>query len=152
MAKIEFTAFVEDWTQNSPQHPDWAMKTAEPHRKRDGDQWVTTARTFRTVKGGYANDQPVRIDFTQFRKGDRVVVTGTEVTEVREANGKKYYDLVVKATSVRLADQNRQQPVSAPSTAPQPQWDTQIGNVAQTVAQTGSWATAGQIADAEVPF
>ncbi|MDR6172628.1 hypothetical protein [Curtobacterium sp. SORGH_AS_0776] len=152
MAKIEYTAFVEDWTQNNPQHPDWAMKTAEPHRKRDGDQWVTTARTFRTVKGGYANDQPVRIDFTQFRKGDRVIVTGTEVTEVREHDGKKYYDLVVKATSVRVADQNnRQQPVSAPNTAPQSQWDTQGGNGAHTGAQ-GSWATAGQIADAEVPW
>jgi hypothetical protein len=150
MAQITFTAFVEDWTQNNPQHPDWAMKTAEPHRKRDGDQWVTTARTFRTVKGGYANDAPVRIDFTQFRKGDRVVVTGTEVTEVREANGKKYYDLVCKATAVTVAPQNAQQPVSAPNTATQPQWDTQGGNGGQTGAQ-GSWATAGSYDD-PTPF
>lgn len=147
MAKIEYTAFVEDWTQNNPQHPDWAMKTAEPHRKKDGDQWVTTARTFRTVKGGYANDQPVRIDFTQFRKGDRVVIAGTEVTEVRESNGKKYYDLVVKATSVRIAEQP--QPASyAPNNTP-------VGNQTQNVgngAQTGSWGTAEAIADADLPF
>jgi len=148
MAKIEYTAFVEDWTQNNPQHPDWAMKTAEPHRKKDGDQWVTTARTFRTVKGGYANDQPVRIDFTQFRKGDRVTITGTEVTEVRESNGKKYYDLVVKATDVRIAEQRGQQLSGAPNTTPQQQWDTPTANA----PQTGSWATAGQIADAEVPW
>jgi len=44
-----------------------------------------------------------------------------------------------------------QQPVSTPDTAPQPQWDTQGGNGGQAGAQ-GSWATAGQIVDAEVPF
>jgi len=151
MAKIEYTAFVEDWTQNNPQHPDWAMKTAEPHRKKDGDQWVTTARTFRTVKGGYANDQPVRIDFTQFRKGDRVVIAGTEVTEVRESNGKKYYDLVVKATSVRIAEQNGQQ---QPQSAPYAPNNTPVGNQTQNVgngAQTSSWQTAGDYND-PTPF
>lgn len=142
MAKIEFTGFVEDWTQNNPQHPDWAMKTAEPHRKRDGDQWVTTARTFRTVKAGYENDQPVRIDFTQFAKGQRVNVVGTELTEVRESNGKKYYDVVVKATSVRVVEQQGR-PQQHQQSSPAPQ---------QQATQSGSWDTAGQIADAEVPW
>ncbi|WP_065962388.1 hypothetical protein [Curtobacterium sp. UCD-KPL2560] len=150
MAQITFTAFVEDWTQNNPQHPDWAMKTAEPHRKRDGDQWVTTARTYRTVKAGYANDAPVRIDFTQFSKGDRVIISGTEVTEVREANGKKYYDLVVKAQTVVIAPQSALQPRTAPNTTPQPQWDAPAANA----PQAGSWQTAGDIADADLnqPF
>jgi hypothetical protein len=147
MAQITFTAFVEDWTQNSPQHPDWGMKTAEPHRKKDGDQWVTTARTFRTVKGGYANDAPVRIDFTQFSKGDRVIVTGTEVTEVRESNGKKYYDLVVKATTVVVApQQGRTQQNSAPADT----WSAPAPSSPQTGAQQ-AWAPAGGYAD-EVPF
>jgi hypothetical protein len=147
MGQITFTAFVEDWTQNSPQHPDWAMKTAEPHRKKDGDQWVTTARTFRTVKGGYANDAPVRIDFTQFSKGDRVIITGTELTEVRESNGKKYYDLVVKATTVVVApQQGRTQPNNAPSDT----WSTPAQSGPQAGAQQ-TWAPAGGYAD-EVPF
>lgn len=150
MAQITFTAFVEDWTQNNPQHPDWAMKTAEPHRKRDGDQWVTTARTFRTVKGGYANDAPVRIDFTQFRKGDRVVVTGTEVTEVREANGKKYYDLVCKATSVTIAPQNGQGGQQRPSDPYAGQTDYTQQNAPQNGAQD-AWATTS-IPDDETPF
>lgn len=99
MAKIELTAFVEPWTKNSEQHPAWGMKTAETHRKKDGDDWVDNGRTFRTVKVAYGVD----LDLTQFRKGDRVNIVGTEVTESREHDGKKYYDLVVKATSVELA-------------------------------------------------
>lgn len=142
MAKIEYTAFVEDWTQNNPQHPDWAMKTAEPHRKKDGDQWVTTARTFRTVKAGYENDQPVRIDFTQFAKGQRVTVVGTELTEVRESNGKKYYDVVVKATSVRVVEQQGR-PQQHQQSSPAPQ---------QQATQTqDAWSAGGSYTD-ETPF
>jgi hypothetical protein len=102
MAKIIFTAFVEPWTKANSEHPSWGMKTAEPHRKKDGEAWVTVGRTFRTVKSAYG----VEIDFTKFRAGDRIVVDGTEVTEMREANGQKYYDLVVKADSVELAESN----------------------------------------------
>lgn len=99
MAQIQFTAFVEPWTKNSEQHPSWGMKTAETHRKKDGENWVDNGRTFRTVKVGYGVD----LDLSQFRKGDRVDVVGVEVTESREHDGKKFYDLVVKATSVSLA-------------------------------------------------
>ncbi|WIB25839.1 hypothetical protein [Curtobacterium sp. MCSS17_015] len=148
MAQITYTGFVEDWTQNNPQHPEWGMKTAEPHRKKDGEQWVTTARTFRTVKGGYENDQPVRIDFTQFRKGDRVKVTGTEVTEVRESNGKKYYDLVCKATSVEVipAQGGAQQPQSNPA----PSWDSAPTSKPHTGTQGDAWASSGYTD--ETPF
>ena len=77
MAEIKFKAFVEDWTKNNSQHPEWAMKTAETHRKKDGDNWVTSSRTFRTVKAGYDdNNQPLRIDFTRFAKGAQVEVIG----------------------------------------------------------------------------
>ena len=63
MAEIKFKAFVEDWTRNTSQHPDWAMKTAETHRKKDGDKWVTSSRSFRTIKAGYNdNNQPLTIE------------------------------------------------------------------------------------------
>lgn len=104
MATITFTGFVEPWTKNNEQHPDWGMRVAEPHRKKDGDQWVTVARTFRTVKSAYGID----IDFTRFNKGDRVQVSGTEVTEVSERNGETFYNLTVKAESVEVLDSNRQ--------------------------------------------
>jgi hypothetical protein len=118
MAKIEMTVFVEDWSKNDSKHPDWAMKTAEPHRKKDGDKWVTTSRTFRTVKAAYE----VTIDFTRFAKGDRVVVVDHELTEVREHAGKKYYDLVVKADSVSLVEQSPAEP--KPVTPPVDTWPT----------------------------
>lgn len=145
MAQITFTGFVEAWSQNNPQHPDWAMKTAEPHRKRDGDSWVTVGRTFRTVKAGYADGAPVGIDFTRFAKGDRVTVSGVEVTEVREVNGKKFYDLVVKATDVALAEPQGGRGGSNGSGSGD--WATQGGNGPQTGAQ-GSW----DVDDSDSPF
>jgi hypothetical protein len=96
MAEIKFVGFVEDWTKNNAQHPDWGMRVSEPHRKKDGEEWVTVGRTYRTIKAGY----DVRIDFTQFKKGDRVEVIGKELTESSEKDGKRYDNLIVKAETV----------------------------------------------------
>jgi hypothetical protein len=138
MAEIKFKAFVEDWTKNNSQHPDWAMKTAETHRKKDGDNWVTSSRTFRTVKAGYDdNNQPVSIDFTRFAKGAQVEVIGKEMTEVRDHEGKKYYDLVVKATSVVAVERDGQQ--NTPTATPAPGQPT----------APDAWATTP---DSELPF
>lgn len=101
MAEIKFTAFVNEWKKDSSdRHPKWAMKTAETHRKKDGEKWITTATTYRTVKLGFGVD----IDLTQFSPGDRVVVVGNEITEMWESNGRKGNTLVVKADSVSFAD------------------------------------------------
>lgn len=108
MAEIQFVGFVEEWTKNSPEHPDWAMKVSEPHRKKDGDAWVTVSRTYRTVKAAYG----VSIDFTRFRKGDRVEIVGKEVTEVSEKDGKRYDNLVVKAETVSPAEFKSNDPVN----------------------------------------
>lgn len=103
MAKIEIeSAFIEAWTKNTDEHPAWGMKTAEPHsrKKEDGSGYETVGRTFRTVKVSRASG----IDLTQFAKGDRVSITGKEVAETREHEGKKYYDLVVWADRVEPAE------------------------------------------------
>lgn len=89
MAKIEFTAFVEDVK-------DWMVKTSEPHRKQIDGEWKTVSRTYRIVKSAYGQE----IDFRQFSVGDRVEVVGTESTVVREFEGKKFYDLTVKAETI----------------------------------------------------
>jgi hypothetical protein len=99
MAKIEFTGFVDEWTKNNLQHPDWAMRVVETHRKKDGDKWITASRTYRTIKAAF----DVNIDFNQFTKDDMVVITGNELTETSERDGKTYNNLVVKADSVVLA-------------------------------------------------
>lgn len=96
MAEIKFTGFVDEWTKTNPQHPDWGMRVSEPHRKKDGDQWVTSGRTTRTVKAAYG----VTIDFNHFKPGDMVTVVGKEVTETSERDGKTYNNLVVKADTV----------------------------------------------------
>jgi len=100
MAKIEIeSAFVEAWTKNTDEHPSWGMKTAEPHsRKNDDGKYETVGRTFRTIKV----PRSTGIDLTTFRKGDRVQVWGREVTETREHEGKKYYDLIVWADRVEI--------------------------------------------------
>lgn len=102
MAKIEIeSAFIEPWTKNTEEHPSWGMKTAEPHsRKNEEGKYETISRTFRTVKVSRASG----IDLTEFRKGDRVHVWGTEATDVREHEGKKYYDLIVWADRIERAE------------------------------------------------
>lgn len=143
MAKLEIeSAFVEAWTKNEDQHPAWGMKTAEPHsRKNDDGKYETVGRTFRTVKVSRASG----IDLTQFAKGDRVTITGKEVTETREHDGKKYFDLVVWADRVELAQRGQG--------APQGQQDTRTAPSnppAETWAPAGAQAFAGN--DSDTPF
>lgn len=105
MAEIKFTGFVNEWKKDSDErHPKWAMKTAETHRKKEGDKWITTATTYRTVKLAFGVD----IDLTQFSPGDRVVVIGNEITESWESNGRKGNTLVVKADKVSFVELNSQ--------------------------------------------
>jgi single-stranded DNA-binding protein len=115
MAEIKFTGFVDPWSSSNEQHPDWGMKVVEPHRRKNDttDEWETVGRTWRTVKAAYE----ITIDFTQFKKGDRVTVVGREITETREVDGKKYYTLTVKAESVIVesAGQSSAAPVAASS-------------------------------------
>lgn len=115
MAKIEIeSTFVEAWNKNTEAHPSWGMKTAEPHsRKKDGGGYETVGRTFRTVKV----PRDSSIDLTAFSKGDRVQVWGREVTETREHEGKKYYDLIVWADRVERVGQPSQPVQSQPEPA-----------------------------------
>ena len=95
MAKIEVIAFVSDWKyQTAEPNPDWAMKINESHSKKNGDSWEVIGHTRFTVKAAYG----VEIDFKSFKSGDRVKVTGTQVTEERG----EYKNLVIKAESVEV--------------------------------------------------
>lgn len=141
MAKIDVQfAYVEDVLGND--RGVWALKTSEPHsRKNDRDEWETVSRTFRTLRVG--KDSGIILD--TFAKGDRISFTGTEKTDVREHNGKKYYDLLVWADTLTRND-GRGGAQAAPG-------------VNQT-AQTDSWSTPDvngaqggvQGFDSEVPF
>ena len=116
MAEITFEAFVESWTKDTESHPSWGLKSAETHRRKKESsdyEYETVGRIFRTVKVSRASG----IDLTRFAKGERIKVTGQEVTETREHDGKKYYDLVVWANSVESAERGQSQP-SAPRSAP----------------------------------
>jgi hypothetical protein len=106
MAKIEVIAFVSDWKyQTSEPNPDWAMKINESHSKKNGDAWEVVGHTRFTVKAAYG----VSIDFKSFRSGDRVKVTGTQVTEERG----DYKNLVIKADSIKvLAASSRTHPAA----------------------------------------
>jgi len=95
MAKIEVIAFVSDWKyQTAEPNPDWGMKINESHSKKSGDSWEVIGHTRFTVKAAYG----VEIDFTKFKSGDRVKVTGTQVTEERG----EYKNLVIKADSIEV--------------------------------------------------
>lgn len=108
MAEIKFTGWVQDWTKTEAQHPDWAMRVGESHRKKNADgNWETVAYTYRTVKAAY----DTVIDFRRFQTGDLVEVTGTEVTEVSERNGTKYNNLIVKALDVTVVPKKGAGPI-----------------------------------------
>ena len=95
MAKIEVIAFVSDWKyQTGEPNPDWGMKINESHSKKNGEAWEVIGHTRFTVKAAYG----VTIDFKAFKSGDRVKVTGTQVTEERN----EYKNLVIKADSVEV--------------------------------------------------
>ena len=94
MAKIEVIAFVSDWKFQTAEKVDWAMKINESHSKKNGDSWEVIGHTRYTVKAAYG----VEIDFTKFKSGDRVKVTGTQVTEERG----EYKNLVIKALSIEV--------------------------------------------------
>lgn len=141
MAKIEIeSAFIEPWTKNTEEHPAWGMKTAEPHsrKKEDGTGHETVGRTFRTVKVSRASG----IDLTQFAKGDRVSITGKEVTETREHEGKKYYDLVVWADRVEAAERRADGQQAAQNAPVEEPWAT-----TQNAPQESAWPS-----DENLPF
>ena len=146
MAKIEIeSAFIESWTKNEEQHPTWGMKTAEPHsRKNDAGKYETVGRTFRTVKVSRASG----IGLTEFRKGDRVHIWGTEVTEGREHDGKKFYDIVVWADRIELAGDGKGS--AAPSASPQAQVEEPWA-VAAPGGADDVWNSPSTFAD-ETPF
>lgn len=105
MAEISATVFIED-ALRSQQGGVFVLKTAEPHRrKNDRDEWVTESRTFRDVK--VSRESGISLD--PFSKGDRVVITGQEKTETREHDGKKFFSLVVWASSIVPAERGGQQ-------------------------------------------
>lgn len=136
MAKIDVQfAFVEDVL--SGDKGVWALKTSEPHsRKNDRDEWETTSRTFRTVRVG--RDSGINLE--TFAKGDRISFTGTEKTDVREHQGKKYYDLLVWADTITPAPARgggQEARTQAPAPADEP-WTT-------TAPQADAWGAPDSV-------
>jgi single-stranded DNA-binding protein len=94
MADITFTGFVEK-VLISGAGAQYGFTVAEPHRKKQDDgSYTTTARTFHTVKGNAASG---------FQKGDRVTITGRQITEPWSRDGETRYSLVVWADTVTPA-------------------------------------------------
>jgi hypothetical protein len=114
MAKIEVVAFVSDWKYQTDERVDWAMKINESHsKKNEAGGWDVVGHTRFTVKAAYG----VSIDFKSFKSGDRVKVTGTQVTEERN----EYKNLIIKADAVELlAPSARSQVRTTPTIADAP--------------------------------
>lgn len=106
MAEIKFTGFVNN-ALKSAEGEVWLLKTAESHRRENANgEWETTARTFRDVR--LSNNAPANIDLSEFAaEGTRVVVEGFEVTIHTESDGRDYYNLVVFANSIELAESSQ---------------------------------------------
>ena len=138
MAQVQIdTAFVDKVI--SGQQGPFALKTSEPHRrKNDRGEYETVGRTFRDVKGR-------DVDWSQFAEGDRVRIFGREVTEKREHEGKDYYSLVVWADAVVKIQprDGAQLAAGAPNASSAGDWGSTPAATPQTGAQ--GWG-------AEAPF
>jgi hypothetical protein len=97
MATITFTGFVDD-VITSKAGEVFALKVAEPHYKKDGDEFISNGRTFFKVMRGWGAE----FDLAAFAPGDKVEVSGKQKTESRDYDGKTYYDLVVNAESISI--------------------------------------------------
>lgn len=126
-----------------------SVDVAHTPRKKDGDQWVDAGETIWFQAAFWERDAaPIA---ASVRKGTLVTVTGLpEINVYTKQDGTTAVNVRIKGATLGIIPRQTQHPVSAPNTAPQPQWDTQAGNGAQTGAQ-GSWATAGNYDD-PTPF
>lgn len=136
MAEVTIkSAFVEEQIGN----PTFVLRVAEPHSKKDDQgNWQTVARTFFDVKVGRESG----IDLGRFVKGARVKIVGSQRTEVREHEGKKFYTLVIWADSIEQVEGQGAQNAGFGGSS-QPQW----GNV-PPAAQNAPQADFSN----EVPF
>jgi len=111
MAKIEFDGFVNEQVGN----PVFVLKVAENHRKKNANgEFENAGKTFFDVKVGRDSG----VDLSSFPKDTRVKVSGRQLTEVREHNGKKYYTLTVWADRIEVA----QAAQGGSGAGSQPQW------------------------------
>lgn len=129
MAKIEFEGFVNEAVGN----PVFVLKVSENHRKKDdGGNFVNDGKTFFQVKAGYESG----IDLAQFPVDSRIRVIGKQRTKSREHNGKTYYDLVVAADRIEVA----QAAQGGSNAGSQPQWaNTPAGNSGAPQGGFGDW-------------
>lgn len=120
-----------------------------PHtpRKKDGDQWVDAGDTIWFQASFWEKDAQAIV--SSVRKGTLVTVTGQpDLNVYTKGDGSTGVSFRIRFGTLGIIPRESQEPRTAPNTAPQPQWDAPAGNG----AQAGSWQTAGDIADAELPF
>lgn len=94
MADIRVTGFIDKELTNA-RGEQFGFELTETHRKKQDDgTYKTIARTFHKVKGNATIGH---------RKGDRVTVTGRQVTEPWDRDGETRYSLMVWADKVDTA-------------------------------------------------
>lgn len=96
MSKVqELVGYVQRWNKNGDEHPAWGLRLAESHGK--GDERTYTNYTVKVSRAS-------GIDLRQFKKDDRLRISGTQQTESREYDGKRYDNLVIWAETVEIAN------------------------------------------------
>lgn len=99
MAKIEeLIGYVQKWSKDKVEHPNWALKLSESHGKDEQRTYTDW-----TVKVSKASG----LDLTQFKNGDRVKIAGRSTTEQREYEGKTFKNLVVWADSIEAMQSSK---------------------------------------------
>ena len=123
-----------------------AVDIAHTPRKKDGDQWVDAGETIWFQASFWEKDAEAIA--SSVRKSTLVTVTGQpDLNVYTKSDGTPGVSVRIKFGTLGIIPREPQSAAYAPNNTP-------VGNQTQNVgngAQTGSWGTAGAIADAEVP-
>ena len=136
------SAFVEELVGS----PVFVLKVAEPHSRKDEQgRYQTVSRTFFDVK--VSRDSGISL--SQFVKGQRIRFRGSQKTEVREHDGKKFYTLVVWADQIEALDAQNAG-FNAGSVQGAGDWSSQPSNASQGGFQGNT--SQGGFGNSEAPF
>ena len=103
MADVTVKGVVVAWRFNSDEPaPEWAFKLVESHNKKNADgSFAKIGSTTWQVRQGW-NDGPTTFDFSKYQPGDKLLITGTQITQTNNQGEKVYQNLLLKAKTIEV--------------------------------------------------
>lgn len=103
MAEVTVKGSVVAWRYGTEEpSPEWAFKFVESHNKKNADgSYQVIGSTVWQVRQGW-NDGPTSFDFSQYQVGDKLLITGTQITQTNKNGETVYKNLLLKAKTIEV--------------------------------------------------